>query len=295
MHALRRFLPLQARSERAPHRTWTRFARWLVLLAIIAVPTLYVTGARGSVAVQLATGVGIPTLQREVNRLQNKAIRKEPFTDQDKQFLRELYGAMADGAKLSGVLRQSGRMMEHYLGGTGTPLELDSGIFLANQRVQQQMNLMRAQIRATATARVRLQPRYRSPRFYMPHATSLDSVTGLYWGTVQATPQLLEDGTVRVRWRAEVPWEWPTYESLQQRYGTPHAETFLIPNPQSLLLGPQHALHVENGLGAYLVTLGLAQSFLAWSEWEEALVAPGANRSKPGNAGPVRSAIHPAH
>jgi hypothetical protein len=271
MHAFRKIFLLRAGCERVSDRTWTRRVRWLVLLAIIAVPTLFVTGARGSVAVQLATGFGIPALQREIDRLQNKAIRKQPFTEQDKQMLRELYGAMADGARLSGVLGQSGRLMDHYLGCTGTPLELDPGIFVTNQRVQQPMNLMRAQIRAAATAHARLEPSYRSPRFYMPHASSPDSVTGLYWGTVQATPQVQDDGTVRVRWRAEVPWEWPTYESLQLRYGTPHAEIFPIPNARSLLYGPQYALHVENGLGGYLVTLGLAKPFLAWSEWEEAV------------------------
>lgn len=152
--------------------------------------------------------------------------------------------------------------MHHYLDASGAPLELDSGIFRNNARVQDQMRRLRDPIRKTRRA-------CQSGRFYMPHPSSPDSVFGLYWGTLQGTPHLDDAGRVHIRWRAEVPWEWPTYESLRRRYGTPHAETFLLPNARSIAAGSRYALHIENGLGGYLVTAGLARSFLAWSEWEE--------------------------
>jgi hypothetical protein len=103
-------------------------------------------------------------------------------------------------------------------------------------------------------------------------------VTGLYWGTVEARPRTLADGTRVVHFRAEVPWEWPSYESLRKKYGTPHAETFLLPNLRSLASGPAYALHIENGLGEYLVRLGLAKPFVAWAEWDEPLGAKPASR-----------------
>jgi hypothetical protein len=37
----------------------------------------------------------------------------------------------------------------------------------------------------------------------------------------------------------------------------------------SLVLGRRHALFVDNGLGEYLVQLGLAKPFVAYAEWDE--------------------------
>lgn len=55
----------------------------------------------------------------------------------------------------------------------------------------------------------------------MPHPSSPDSVTGPYWGTLQATVRADARGGVRIRWRAEGPWEWPSYESLDRTQAWP--------------------------------------------------------------------------
>ena len=68
---------------------------------------------------------------------------------------------------------------------------------------------------------------------------------------------------------AVVPWVWPSYASLQAKYGNPHAESFPLPSLRSLVLGRHHALYVDNGLGQYLEQLGLAKSFLAFAEWTD--------------------------
>ena len=62
---------------------------------------------------------------------------------------------------------------------------------------------------------------------------------------------------------------WPSYASLQKKYGNPHAESFPLPNLKTVLLGRQHALFVDNGLGHQLEELGLARSFLAFAEWSD--------------------------
>ncbi len=241
-------------------------ARKLVVLGLVASSAFVAADASAdetSIAVTLATGADIEGLQRRVDALERKAIANEPFSADDKAFLRDLYGAMATGAKHSVVLAQSGRMMDRYLDGSGRPLELDASIFRDNARVRRQMDRLVAQLPKDGAVR--------SPRFYMPDASKLDSLTGLYWGTVEARPRVLADGTRVVHFRAEVPWEWPSYESLRRRYGTPHAETFLVPNLRSMLGGPAYALHIENGLGEHLVHLGLAKPFVAWAEWDEPL------------------------
>jgi hypothetical protein len=66
-----------------------------------------------------------------------------------------------------------------------------------------------------------------------------------------------------------VPWGWPSYASLKTKYGDAHAESFPLPNLKSALFGREHSLVVDNGLGEYLVQLGLAKPFLAFSEWDE--------------------------
>ncbi len=218
-----------------------------------------------SIAFTLATGAGIEDLQRHVSALEKKALANEAFTAADKAFLHDLYAAMAMGAKGSVVFAQSGRMMDRYLDRSGRPLELDPAIFRDNARVRAQLDRLAAQMKKDTQAKTV----HRSPRFYMPDASKLDSVTGLYWGTVEGSVRVQPDGTKVAHYRAEVPWEWPSYESLRNRYGTPHAETFVLPNARTLLGGP--ALHIENGLGEYLVRLGLAKPFVAWAEWDEPL------------------------
>lgn len=221
-----------------------------------------------SLAFTLATGANIEAVQRRVTALETKAIASAPFAEDDKAFLRDLYTAMALGAKSTVVFRESGRMMDRYLDRSGAPLELGAPIFSENARVRHQMRLLEKQMTAASSAKDRARPR-RSPRFYMPDQSKLDSVTGLYWGTVEGTVRARADGTKVFHWRAEVPWEWPSYESLRKRHGTPHAETFDLPNARSLVEGPRYALHIENGLGEYLVRLGIAKSFVAWAEWDE--------------------------
>lgn len=241
---------------------------------LAAVPVLGATLVFGSdvsaqevsLAATLATGANVERVQQRVDALEKKAIANAPFSADDKRFLRDLYAAMALGAKRSIVFRQSGRMMERYLDGTGADLELDAAIFSKNTKVRAQMQKLAAQMSSAKAEPGRV---HRSPRFYMPDASSLDSVTGLYWGTIQGSSRVNPDGSRIIHYRAEVPWEWPSYDSLRKRYGTPHAETFALPNLRSVVEGPRYALHIENGLGEYLVRLGLAKSFLAYAEWDE--------------------------
>jgi hypothetical protein len=248
--------------------------RAVVAMGLVGVALFVVSDVsadEGAIALTLATGANIHELQARVTAVEHKAIAKEPLSDDDKAFLHDLYAAMAMGAKRSGVLAQSRRMMERYLDGSGTPLELTPAIFRDNARVRAQLVRLKVQM---AAAREDGRP-FRSPRFYMPDASQLDSVTGLYWGTVTGSVRVSKDGDKLAHFRAEVPWEWPSYESLQKRYGTPHAETFELPNIRSLIAGPAYALHIENGLGEYLVRVGLAKPFVAWSEWDEPLDTSG--------------------
>jgi hypothetical protein len=167
---------------------------------------------------------------------------------------------------LSIFARQTGKLMDHYLDGSGAPFQLEPVIFTENRKVQAQLQRLREQ-----SVRSGCNPgaRFSSPRFYMPDGSKLDSVFGLYHGTVHAVAGRRPDGSCRLQFRAEVPWVWPDYPSLTRKYGDPHAESFPLPSLRSLVFGESQSLFVDNGLGHYLEEVKLAQSFLAYAEWSE--------------------------
>jgi hypothetical protein len=239
---------------------------WLIAAALVATPPLLLfPGRRLLIAFTLATGVGRGALQARIDELEEKAIRRAPPSDEDKAFLIDFYRTLATGGRLSIFALQTGRMMDHYLDGSGAPYRLKPEIFRQNRKVQAQLRALRARAGLDCRTNVRLS----SPKFYMPDASKLDSVFGLYHGTLHLTQTALPGQGCQRELRAEVPWVWPAYAELRRKYGTPHAESFPLPSLRSLFLGPKHALFVENGLGEYLEQIGLAKSFLAFSEWRE--------------------------
>jgi len=155
-------------------------------------------------------------------------------------------------------------MMEHYLSMSGQPLEVDASIFNTNDKVLERMETIKAERRSTEV----LQASYRSEEFYMPDFSNLDSVFGLYYGHLIASPKQIGN-EIRIRWRAEVTWEWPSYASLNEKYNDPHAESFPIPNASCLFFGIEGAITIDNGLGEYITRLDLAKPFLAYAVWPE--------------------------
>lgn len=223
-------------------------------------------GQQAGFALTLATGVGVAGMQENVDALEAKAIHRQPFTRSERAFLYDLYETMATGASMMPPLRQSGKMMAHYLGRSGDDFELEPSIFTENKKVQKHMSRLRQRIRTQQPSLQTLS----SPRFYMPDKSNVDSVFGLYYGTLHASPTY-RSREIEIRWRAEVPWIWPSYPSLKKKYGRYHAESFPMPNIRSLLFGKEYVLYVDNGLGEYITHLNLAKSFFAYAEWTETI------------------------
>lgn len=247
-------------------RTWRWITAAASLLALAALIALF-PGRRFGLAFTLGTGIGRDALQRRIDALEELAIAGAPFDADDKRFASDFYRTLASGGRLVVFARQTGRMMDHYLDGSGRDYRLDPGIFAGNAKVRAQMAALRETVAAQPRqARTQLQ----SARFYMPDRSQADSVYGLYYGRVRVLRECGDAGACRLHWRAEVPWEWPSYDSLRRKYGDPHAESFPLPNFASALLGRQHALYVDNGLGEHLARIGLAKPFLAYAEWDEA-------------------------
>lgn len=233
---------------------------------------VYFPGRQSLLAMTLASGIGITSMQARVDALEDKAIKGKPFADADKAFLRDLYTCFAKGARLTFVLRQSAQLMDRYLSGSGEPLRLEPRIFLGSTNVQKQMTAIVGRVTDALHAQKGVEAEYTSPTFYMGDPEFFESFVGLYFGRLIAHPRVQNDGTVLLQWRAEMPWQWPSYESLYKQYGNPHAQCFPLPNMRSLLLGPRYCLRMDDGLGEHLAQIGLAKPFLVFSEWEEQMV-----------------------
>jgi hypothetical protein len=205
---------------------------------------IYFPGRQTPIALTLATGINVGALQVKVDALETKAVRGDSFSDEDKRFLQDLYQCFAKGGRLTIVLRQSGEMMGRYLACSGD---------LADSRTDA------------------LQKVYGSPDFYMGDPDFFESFVGLYFGRLDVRPVRSPDGLLVLSWRAEVPWKWPSYDSLAKGHGNPHAQSFPLPNARSLLQGSRYCLYMDDGLGQHLELLGLAKPFLVFSEWEERL------------------------
>ena len=243
-------------------------------MALLVAFLMVFPGRQAPMALSLATGIGTASLQARVDRLEEQAILGKDLTEADKAFLRDLYTCMAKGGKLIVVARQSGAMMDRYLEASGEDLRTAPRIFLGSRRVQYEMTLMKRWMQREAAQPGGLQETYVSRTFHMADPEFFESLVGLHYGRLIAKPRHQQDGTLSIRWRAEVPWHWPPYEYLQRRYGNYHAWCFPVPNARSLLFGKKHCLWIDDGLGNHLAELGLAKPFLVYSEWNESQTSP---------------------
>lgn len=230
---------------------------------------VYFPGRQAVMALSLASGLGIPRIQAEVDRLEAKAIKNADFTAAGKHYLRALFSCFAKGGRLTIVLRQTGAIMDHYLSSKGTPYKTGTRIFLKNKKVQGRMAGLRKRVLDDFKKTGKVRDEYSTPTFYLPDPSNLDSMFGLYYGRLLVRPKVVQGGRLRLEWRAEVPWEWPTYESQIKEYKNPHAKHTRVPNALSLIKGKAFGLLIDDGLGEYLVRLGLAKPFLLYGEWEE--------------------------
>ena len=231
------------------------------MLALVLFP-----GRRLPLAFTLGTGIGRDGLQARIDDLETRAIHKAAYTDEDREFLADFYRTLATGGKVSLLVRQTGLLMDHYLDASGADYRLDPAIFTQNVKVTAQAAALRKRAVSLPCSGA---SKLTSPTFYMPDRSKIDSVFGLYWGTLSLRRDPTSDGKCVSTFRAEVPWRWPSYDELKRRYGSPHAERFPLPNLGCLVFGTKHALYVGNGLGEYLAQIGLAQPFIAFAEWTE--------------------------
>lgn len=236
-------------------------------MAIVAVALF--PGWRLPIAFSIGTGVGIERLQRDIDAINRKAIDGQALTEQEVRFLYDVYYALATGARMLPTMGSTGRLMAHYLDGSGEPLAIEPRVFLDSGRVQDMANVMKAAILKDHHNGV-ARKTYCSEPFYMPDWSRPGSSFALYYGTLCVEAQPIELGSLDLSWKAEVPWEWPSYAVVAERHGRPDAEVVAIPSLRAIVTeSPKARLHLGNGLGHYLSVVGPARAFDAYAQWRE--------------------------
>jgi hypothetical protein len=258
-------------NETRKRRTGILISLALIFFLPTIVYLVIFPGRQFTMALTLASGIGLARMQAQVDRLEAMAVKGATFSVADKRYLRDLYSCFAKGGRLTIVIRQTGAILGHYLSSKGTPYRTKPRIFIKASSLQKHMADLRNKALDDLKKTSKVKTEYVSQRFYMPDRKILDSWFGLYYGRLILHPVVRQDGRIVLHWRAEVPWEWPTYESQVKANGDPHAKYSWIPNVQSLLKGRMRGLRIDDGLGEYLVRLGLAKPFLLYSEWTDEL------------------------
>lgn len=262
------------------HTILKRFRVWfkrivvtclIVLVLALAALLIYFPGRQSALAFTLATGFGIHDLQTRVDVLEDKALNDKPFTDEDKALLKDLYTCLAKGGQLTVVYGQTSQMMTRYLSMSGEEFFTAPKIFLGSRPVQMEAARLTEVLTTDYRNKRSLKDVYQSPEFNMADPAVPDSIAGLYFGRLTVRTQATPDGEIALRWRAEVPWVWPDYETVRERYGGYKAREFALPNAHSFLWGRKYSLTMDDGLGAHLEVLGLAKRFLVYAEWDEVI------------------------
>lgn len=241
----------------------------LVAAVFVGFVLIYFPGQQAPLALTLSTGWNMPALQARIDGLEDRVIRKEVLGDDDQRFLKRLYTTGRKIGTLTRVAPQTTRLLKRWLAATGEEMQLPASLFLTSRRVQDRMDALRLEIQRDAAKDRGLREQYRTETFYMGDPITLDTVAALYFGTLTAWPTRHNDGAITLRWRAEFPWKWPTYDELFRKYGDHHAQNFKVPNLKSMVLDRRHALHIDDGLGGHLEAIGLARSFPVWAQWDE--------------------------
>lgn len=234
----------------------------LLIISILTLVSLIALVPHLRLAFTIGTGIGLNSLQKQIEGTQSRAIKGQ-ITEDDKEFLVRFYQTMAYGAQLTFVLPESARLMHHYLDESGAATSIDKALYIESARVIAKMSTIKKNLRAIC----KIGESLTSERFDMGQGYPLDAHFSLYFGTIKGT--IVErDGVKNINWEVKMPWKWPTYADIKKTYGTYYKEIIPFPNALSFL-GIGKPMWLPNGLGGELEKQGLAKTFNVDTSWHE--------------------------
>ncbi|MEM7624371.1 MAG: hypothetical protein AAF333_01950 [Planctomycetota bacterium] len=250
-------------------RTLSFTSIMLGITAVVGIVTF--PGRQMPLALTMATGWNVEHVQDRIDDLERRAIAGEQFTGEDLEFLKNLYGCGVKLSRATGFAPNTAVLVDRWLDGSGEDVRLDADFVLKSRAVHIEMDRMRQVIEYEYKHYSEPKTRYESFTFYMGEPSDFDALASLYFGKLIARVARGEDGRPVIGWRVEIPWTWPTYDELHEKYGYFHAQNFALPNARSVLMGPRYQLRVDDGLGGHLQAMGVTRPFLVYAEWHDAM------------------------
>ncbi len=222
-------------------------------------------------------------IQEAVNYLTCKAMAKLNFTDDEKEFLKEIYEAFWWGGQYSGY-KEAAQLANNYVNGFGNTRAnayvLDSEVYRTSKIVIATMGAMKqfildqkklnksflhircdnAQFRSKPYAKKLLKMNYRTEGKMKSNGVleaaqnnqRLHKTDGHFY--LQAISTLLSDKSIRTIWRVESKYDFEPFEK--------HDYYTNIPLGSSILKLP-------DGLSEYMTKIGVAKAFWYKTEWPE--------------------------
>jgi hypothetical protein len=241
----------------------TRFRTMKSWIRIFIVSVFFGSIMSSCTACQLASG-DFKAIQDRVDALEQKAIKKEEFTADDKAFLSDLYSSLVFGGRVLGH-REAADMLARYLEATGEPLRIDQGVYLENRKVQAAVAKLKARMAADLAAG-RPRESYASP----PITFSVKENPRLFYFSnvfvLRASPAAPEGGRRRVLFRVELEARFISYDEEKTRFGR-----YAVHRTPFNTNARGETFTIDDGLSQYLTVLGLAKEFVYFSEWTDAL------------------------
>ena len=216
----------------------------------------------GSVGIAwtIAIGHNQKPLQKCIEVMEKKAYRKQAFSKDERDFLRRFYGTLSVGGQMSIFAARTGRLINHYLKGSGETYKLNPQIFRQSKTVQINIDRLKKKVRQNGCKQEKTFSKSdfqmsRQAFFYSAKdILRADSILGLYRGDLKVTAVPMKNGACKLQWRADMPWKWPTFDELYAKHGCYTCrERFPLPNLKSLITkNKKQVFRVSNGLGGEL-------------------------------------------
>lgn len=231
-------------------------------------------------------GIGdVEKIQAQVDRLTEKARKKEAFEVKEKEFLVALYSWIAWGGLAKG-LPEASQLLRYYLSCKGNPIEIDSYVYRTSTIVKYAMDEMKKGVSEDIRklGSIRNGGNIRSNG--MLKATSRSATEQYEIGNILDNGVLMteqknqrlknadnrfplsakcstvsrEPLEINIRWKVESTWDYDSFETQKVDGKTLITELPLRNNSK---------LRLPDGLSQYLETLGLAKQFEHFSMWDE--------------------------
>jgi hypothetical protein len=230
----------------------------------------------------------VDEIQKEIDRLTEKARKKEQFEQDEKDFLVSLYSWIAWGGLIKWY-PEACHLLRHYLNGKGQPVVLNPHVYktsvIVNYAIAEMKKLIVEDIKKTGKIRgngvFSSQGNLKdTPRSYAEQCEKGAIVKN---GTLMAeqnnkrlkntdnnfplklTCSIISTKPIRVNicWNISSIWDYESFERQKNQNLNLVTE---------LPLGANAKLKLPDGLSQYLVTLGLAKKFDYSAEWTEEFI-----------------------